>query len=654
MKLFLLISLCFVPSLHLFGSSLQLDWYEIEKYLEESYSGNELSTALDILEYYSSHPINLHTSDSYKIAVLPTIDLVTAKTIKRRITLNPEASYNLLLDSLPISSVQKVIIYNMTTNEKPKEKAISEDVDFYARLRHDSRGEETNGFKNNKFAGSSLDLNQLYNLSYGNFDAMMMANKNAGEKDLLELTKFAVSYNSDFISATIGDFAVTSALGNLFWNSFVSGKGADIVGSALVYSGSVRRSSSTINMSSFRGLACSKDISIGKMNHLSITAFYGNTDRDATIDTSKNIVTSIYNTGLFRTATEIKKQNSLNELAFASIVEFKNEDFSFGLSALNLNYDKTIQSSSGSAFKGKNGTFISFFGSRNFEEQSFAAEITRDNNANLGLKASWLMRRTVYSVSAQFRYYDSAFRTPFGYNFGEQSFAANEIGLYVAMDYRLASGALLEVYTDLYSTIGRTYTVQDRVIGLDLLAQISFDFLGGQMLVRDKFEVKTEGVKLLGNTKQTIFALSKENFRCEWEKSVSKDFSFRLRADAVYMQFQNVLPAELGLALMGECKYSPTKWINLKGRATLFSTDSYNSAIWMYEYRLASSASAPALYDDGMRSLLSVNFDPIRNISFSFAWTRLTRFDAKSIGSSYDEISGNTDNRFYMLLEIKL
>lgn len=634
----------------------KIDWIAIEEYLEEIYTSQEVSDALDLIEHYLMRPINLHTAKSIDLAALPTIDIITATKIIEIVSKNPSFSYQSIFDLVELSEIQKNIIYFCTDLNIKNDTDLNrkyKNIGVY-RIRNLHRLETNRGLEEKQYKGDELDLYQSLHLNYNGYESQIITNKRIGERSITEFVSGSISYNTDNLNITFGDYRPIIGFGNLFWNSFAIGKGGEMVSSAASFNTSIKSNSSTIAFSYLRGVAISKRINI-KNSKLTITTFASNTPRSATIDTASNIATSLYTSNYFRTQNEIDKKNNLDEKSIGTSLVYENDRYTIGSVCLYLDYSKEVASSSASAFNGKSGNLGTIFGFYQFPMVLLGSEITIDNNSNIGLKAVALRKGTRSSVSMHYRYYSAEFRSPFGYNFGEQSSAANEMGLYTGFRTIFTSNSNLQGYLDIYRTITWTYTVQLPIRGIDLAGLFSQkNTILGDFSIRAKYESKTNGLKKQGQSRQTIYSHTRTDLRAEIKNKFHRTTLFRLRFDVNIVDFENHKPQELGFAGYAELQYSPISKLRFRGRYAVFQTDSYSSAIWHFEYRMPSSAAAVALFDEGSRMFFAIDYKLLNTIELYLCYTRLHKPKYKTLGSGYEQIKSNKDNRLYIMAVVKL
>lgn len=627
------------------------DWSAIEDFLEENYSENELSTALDQLEYYFRYPIKLIYAKPYDLTNLPTIDTYISEKIITRFQANSKLKYSALFDSLNLSRAQKHIIYFATSTDTVVNTQKNETSLKYS-LRNESRLEQVRGIKEKKYLGDSYDILQKFNAKHSNFEINALVNKNLGEVHLAESYSLGARYSGKNLAIVVGDFAINSGMGNILWQSFSMSKGSELISAPISYSNSLRLNNSTIQLSHFRGVSAEYSFGINDIK-IKIVPFYSNLLRAATIDTANNLASSIYSASYFRTQNEIRKKDALREIAYGGTFELSKSIFQVGASLLCLTYAKPIESSSSTAIRGSNSKLGSIFSFMNFGKLIFGAEFSANEKNETAMKLAASYRLYSFSASLHYRDYSAKFRSPYGYNFGESTSPANEKGVYLGVLYRASDDVSIESYIDFYKTYTRTYTVQMPIVGVDWAGKVYIEnAVVGDIFMKAKIETKTDGYKAKGSAAQTIFDLTRNELRFELKRKIMKNMTIRARIDGVYIDFEGIKPSEVSFAGFLEIDYRIFDNLKIKARNTMFSTESYSSAIWHFEYRMPGSSLANALYESGNRTLVALDWKLYKIVSVNFAYTRLEKYNKSKLGTSYDEINGNKDNRFYFQLAV--
>ncbi len=546
-----------------------------------------------------------------------------------------------IADSLSLSDEQSYILGECTffgskvKSEENRKKIIS-------RMRYQQNIEKTAGFENDKFRGNEIDFYQRYLYESGSYSGGILTSKDAGEPGFADFYSGFFRYDDDKMSITAGDFQLETGMGGLFWRSFGMRKGAEVISPVISIGRGVRPYRSAYEAGYFRGAAAENSFVIGgsKLNIMAWASFAG---RGANIDSS-GIARSIDMTGYHRTENEISKKNKLLENNFGGMTEIETGNFIFGITSYYLAYDKEVRTRSSTAFYGKSGLLSSghiFYSSQDF---SFAGEIIRDAGNNFGFKAGLQKEIDQFDLALYARSFPKEFRSPFGYSFAESSFPGNETGLYAGVKWSNKENLQLNIYADIYKTPVRTYLIGIPVRGIDLLGDIEYELSdNAEITLRLRHENKSHSDPL--STKD-FFQKLRTSARFEINQNPAGSSKLRFRLEAVNCKFENAMPEEYGF--IGFLEYSDyiLDYIRLGGRLTYFSTDSYESAIWQFEYAMPGMMTTTPLHGKGLRTYF---YGRIEILDYADIWLRYditTKNDTEVIGSGLNEINGNSRSRF--------
>jgi DNA-binding PadR family transcriptional regulator len=111
---------------------------------------------------------------------------------------------------------------------------------------------------------------------------------------------------------------------------------------------------------------------------------------------------------------------------------------------------------------------------------------------------------------------------------------------------------------------------------------------------------------------------------------------------------------EKGSIYYSDLVFLPTKelWLNL--RVAFFRTDSYSSGIYEYERDLDGVLTQPVLYGKGVRWYLIIKYTFLEHLNLSAKFSDHIRDDVKKIGSGYDQLPTNHDDRISLQLDWRL
>jgi hypothetical protein len=605
---------------------------EIEEFFEDSESSGFNNAEIEAIEYYRENPIDLINADPEILIRLKILSLSEAKKIYNFIRKHDEFEYSMITDSLGMSTEIKFILESCTFLKERKE-----DNELFINFRTTYKNvfEEKYGFRTNNYMGSPLDLNNRFSISQRAFEAGVLTDKKEGEVLLYETYSAYAMFKKKDVELLVGDYNIDFAGGTLFSGAFGKRKTTNSSADIIYLGDGITPNRSTMISDAFRGFAVNAHYYSfpGKMN---ISLFYSNMARGATVNENNN-VTSIYSAGYYRTENEINKKNQLNEEITGVNIQISKGNLIYGINSYYLDYDKRIITDAQSQFSGKYGLFSSGFFYYNFDEYLINAELSIDANTNEALILNF--ENTFYNqkLALNFRHISENFRSPFGNVLSENSYIGNEFGMYLG--YEINSNPFrLNVYSDLYKTYAPTYFVPFPVKGLDIMAELNYRLPDKQnMLLRVKSENKTEAFKDYSLNTKVVSQISKTYCRAEYSIAVN-NFNFRTRYEITFNNSKyNKDDGHLGFF---EMKYMNKSGFAFNSRLTLFDTDSYDSAIWLFEYAVPGNISTQPLYGQGFRITSGIKYS-IHNFDIRLRYGKTVKNNVDEIGSGYELIDDN-------------
>ena len=627
------------------------DTEKLEEALETISDDTDVSIQLDEVEGLIQDPINLKNTDVESLMRIPGFSPALAEKI-----LNLAKDKNIktirdIADKVNLTDEQYYLLKLCSYIERDKKRRRK--YNFYARARNIYRASEIDGFADDKFIGDRLNLYQRFNAYYDGASAGVLIDKDEGETKLNDFTSGYLSleyFNSKLVA---GDYYLSVGMGNLFWKSFGMRKGANAIMPALQWGSGIEPYRSSIEASFFRGAALETDISLFSNNSIKLRTWYSNVDRSATVD-DIGIVTSVYKTGYYRTPSEISKKNALNENLYGANLEWKSKYFSVGAVAYHIKYDKPIESISKSVFSGNQGLLGSVYSLLTFSDVSFGTEVSKDANSNIAIKAGTQLVKQDFSIAAGFRSYDALFRSPYGYNFGEQSYIANETGFYFGVNWKKYKTLNISAYLDIYRSKQQTYYIPYGLRGIDLFSEIWWKpHRKTEIRIRLRYEDKTDSHTDYDIEQKLVYQKIKPALRFDIKHNVNTKLFLRFRSESNAVLYEKDKSDEEGFMMFMELSWQIFKQLKAGGRATIYSTDSYDSAIWQYEYAMQGYMTTVPLYGKGSRYYMYLKIMPIENIILTLRSSYMKKNNTETLGSGYYETLYNEDLRFYFQLDLR-
>lgn len=626
----------------------------IENYYEEVIGRSENPESfseeiIEKIELLRQNPIPLIGTSANELAKIPTISKQEAKDIVKYINSHETISIHNIASELSLSITQELLLSECTTLSEygvNYRKSL-----FEYRLRNMNYLSPVYGLEEDKFVGNSLNIYQRAKFHKNNFSGSFLLDKDTGEEKINDFMSGNISYNKGNFKLLIGDYSLNIGMGNVLWKAFGMSKGMNVIDPVIQIGDGFKPYTSSMDYQFFRGIAGSYKIKISDYTSLKTSIWVSNINRNARIDTVENIAKSIYKSGYYRTKNEISKKGTLNERVMGGEVHLSSENYKSGLSAVYFDYEYPIESSSSSAFRGKSGTLLTAYGGYDFENVSLFSEISRDARGNFSEKIAYQYFGNKFKLAGHFRNYPEEYRAQNGYNFGEFSYAANEIGLYTGLFFKPTTWLEEAIYIDIFKSHGETYYVPEAVKGVEYFTETVFKLPNKNKLsVRIKSECKTDSYD-----RQTyIYYRTKNSARIEWRKDFSNSLYLRLRGESCIVDFENVRLSEQGFLFFVEAGWRMNKYLKFNSRINIFDTQSYESAIWTYEYTFPGMMYSPALYGEGWRFYFGSEFNLTDKINSYVRYIFTYKPNEDNLGSGYLRILDNQDHRVYLQLDFKI
>ena len=610
---------------------------------EEDGGDNQI---VELLEYYRRRKIDVLDCKLNELAALPLISTVDSYNFLNLIRRYPNHTRTDIADTLKFTDMQKYILLQCTKVGKEEREKLY--LDYRSRFIYNI--EKERGFADSIYLGDEADIYNRLIIDYSDFTIGLLNKKNRGEELSNAFSSGFVQYHNFDFNLIVGDFNPNFGAGGILWQSFGARKGLDVIRPIIDVGNGIFAYRSSMDVGFFRGIAAEKEIAVAKNDILKFSFFFSDIARSATIDTN-GFANSIYTSGYFRTETELNKRNKLNEKAIGANIEYYNDRFRFGANFLSLNYDRIITSNSGAAFSGKNGFLQSYYFNLNLLDFAFLSELSLDANQNIMIKSGIQSIYENVNFALFYRNIAENFRSPYGYSFGEFSNPENEEGIYAGISFNIDRKARFNFYADFYNSKKRTYYVPAKVTGLDLFGEVNYRISTRNLItIRLRNESKTDNINI-NSSNSLIGQAIKTSARVELESNIAAYFKLRLRTEANNIDYSGIISSESGMLFFADIRWKPRSFYDIGARITQFSTDSYASAIWQFEYLASGYMRNIALDGQGNRFYIYANIEPIKKLNIALRYSISTYNNVSSIGTSYSEIKGNNQSQLFLQID---
>jgi DNA uptake protein ComE-like DNA-binding protein len=626
-----------------------------EKIFESETEDEENTYSIDELEQFEDNPLDLNTASLEELHCIPAMTNLAASRIIARREYALFTSLNELANIDGISQEMLSFIRLFARVKKTKEKSNLKGI-FLNRT--SAEIEKRKGYLNNAYYDSPMRILNKFHISIGNEEAHLtsviskvdigiLTEKDPGERSLKDYSSCYGCISIPGLSSQliIGNYQIEAAEGLIFWRSSAFLKGSDVIAPARKNGRGLHPYVSTNENSFFQGVAFSMDL-----NLLQLHLFYSDRPVNAAIDTLGQI-SSIDQTGLFRTENELRKKNSTRETIMgcrstANIFE----GLKLGGTAYRTQFkDLLILKNENDITTNKlwmHGIDVSYTN----DKIDLFTEIAVDRSDKAAIIGGLIYEPTTsLSISLVARNYPFGFQSIHGNAFGETGRQVqNENGVYIGIRTHLIDWLWISTYYDQFNHPQSTKFIPIPSHGNDFLAlaeiapanECNFTI----RFKRKELLTAIDENDLYGRMTKKVSTRVQENYRFTNEIILSSPVSLLNRIEWIKVMYTGVNKWEQGLLISHTVKFTVLHSLTVRARVAIFETDSYDSKIYEYEDDLTRVSLNPALYGRGLRWYLTNRCNVFKNVDISIKYSQTIKDGVKSIGSGLDEIEGNTQS----------
>ncbi len=625
--------------------------------LPDDYDMTEL---VDVLERYRKHPINLNRTSADELNTLVFLSPLQIANFFTHIKENGPLADVLELQSIPgfdVKTVQTLLPFitltDMTHYQQIGFKNLIHAGENDIMMRLARTLQKQKGYTDlpgNRYLGSPEKFQMRYRYQYSSIlSAAFTLDKDAGEKFIGKPFDFysgniALFKLGKLKKLVIGDYTQQFGQGLTLWSGFSFGKGPDVTSVAKKDLG-LRPYNSTNEYSFFRGVAATLNL----FKNVDITPFISFRKLDASqkLDADGNLVQSTINqTGLHRTTTELKNKGVLAQTVFGTTVQYAKNDFAIGAIAYHTHFKSRFITQTAAydrySFTGKSLTNMGLFYNYTYKNMYLYGEGAKGLGGGFAyINGVLVSLSSTVSAALTYRNYAKDYHSFFNQAVSESSEAVNERGLYAGLNINPNKRWAFSFYGDLFRFPWLKYRVDEPSKGYEVLAQaIYMPSKAFKILVRYKSEKKQQNTDLNVPVK-FLDDVKRDGYRTETNWQLNKNWQFQNRLE-ISQYKKGSAKREFGYLIYQDVDYSPM-FARLSGnvRFAYFNTPSYNSRIYAYEDDVLYSFAFGMYNGKGFRTYLNLRYNVIKKLNVWFRYGLFIYQDVKTVGTYLDEIKGN-------------
>jgi hypothetical protein len=624
--------------------------------LLENYFGSEVPSAkeqIDLSElqdrfaYYSEHKLNINSAPIKELIKLPLVSKLNIKILRKGKPFKTKLQLLNSIDSLQADEITKFVLKECLTIKTIRK------TEFEAsyKIRNKSTLQTKKGFAEGKYLGSPLNMYQKLNIKSNYLELYTVLDKDAGELYINDFTSASLKYERSNLKLIAGDYSLFYGLGNLLDQSFFSFKNADFVNTSTEFGTGGTQNKSTLADNFFRGIFAEYTLPLSYLSALKISGFYSNSNRSATIDDSTGVATSIYESGYFRTKTEVSNAGNLNEQLYGISAELVSDDLTLGIVTNYLKYANKIEATSFGDFWGKEGGLSSIYGSYSFKDNTIKFEVGTDANRNASARANFLTQiNRNLSLLTDLRYADADYRAPYSSNFGEQPYVSNEMGILSGINYS-KNNVYIALFADFYSSFNKVFLTTQPITGVQYYLDLKLRHSSTEYGLRVNYDKKSDAFDIDGADAKITQPNNKLTTRFDVYKTIGKAYNFKGRLEFSY-KFNDITESEVGSLIQLELKKQFDD-INLYAGVnyTVFNTSSFESVIYGYQYQVPGLAYVYPYYGKGTNLSVFAKYKFLEYFDLWLRYNYLYRNDTDVIGTGNEEIVGKVRSQVIFQLQ---
>jgi hypothetical protein len=460
-------------------------------------------------------------------------------------------------------------------------------------------------------------------------------------------------------SVTIGDFQASFGQGLVFGAGYSLGKGAETVPTVRRSSRGILPYSAALESGFFRGIGVTRQFGLWQS-----TLILSSVPRDgrlnAPIDTSESssgIISSLLQTGLHRTASELATKNQLTEKNMGGNLSFSSRSgrWSAGVNFLFTQFgtpwirEKNLYNAF--EFSGSKNHSASMYANYQWKNFLFFGESAYSKSGGKGTILGFVSSLSkTFDFSVLWREYSKDFHSFYSSGFSENTRPINERGMYLGLQFKPSKLWKFNAYVDSFEFPWLKFRVYAPSRGYEWLAKLSYQPKKNlTVFFQIREEVKERNLPNSGQPAQAYLlgSIQKVNATLSLECRLSPNLLLRSRV--LWNQVEIEQKKNYGLMVLQDVQFGRQNW-KITGRMALFDSDTYDNRLYAFENNVLWTFAIPAFSGRGIRNYLVGQYQISPKLSAYLRLARTTYTDREEISSGLQTIGGNKQTESTFLL----
>lgn len=522
---------------------------------------------------------------------------------------------------------------------------------------------------NARYLGNKMKYYTKYKFQYKNkIQAGFVTEKDPGEEFFTGTQKNGFDYYSGHIqlndfgkfkTVVAGDYQLKFGQGLVLWSGMGGRKSAYVLNTKKTGQG-LKKYSSTDENNFMRGIGTTV-----RLGSFDVTAFVSHKEIDANMNSTSDTLddqqtlSSFQITGYHRTPGELEDKDVTTETVFGGNLTFRKGNFKAGLTAVNYRFgqelNKSLKPYNQYDFQGKQNTNVGLDYQFTWKDIYFYGEAAISENKGMAFLNGAIFKLVPQVfLSALHRYYEKDYQALHSGGFGEGSKTVNESGLYLGTEIHPYRNWKISAYYDMYHFPWMKFAAYAPTTGVDYFVQVDYSTSSKlNMYWKFKQEKRPENLTTTDIRVKPLSETDKMSFRYHISYSLNRNWGFKSRFE--YSKYkQEGKDGQEGYLIYQDVNYRPSNLpLTLSFRYALFDTEGYDARIYAYESDILYAFSVPGYYYKGNRTYLTMKYTIKRGIDLWLRYARTEYTNRETVGSSLNEIDGNTQSEVKIQVRFK-
>jgi hypothetical protein len=595
----------------------------LNQFINSATIEKESSELYDLIEYYLENKIDLNNASKTELMKLPFANIDEVNEIIKYRNKNGEIfSYNELLLNKNISHnfIQLLELFTYLERGKANSpKSIFTNYDFMLRTRINYNIQKQKGFETGFYNGSPV---KLYNRLKLNANSKILAGalveKDAGDLSYFDFYSFYLQINNllNGLNILTGYYTMEFGQGLAMWSPYSFSKSSDATNSIIKRARGISPYASAGETAFLNGMAINYT-----SKYFSLTPFYS-------IENKNNLLPNknIYGTTL--TITPIKNIN---------ISAFYYQHYVAPHYIRDKYFNKKIEK------------YLSFSYNASYKSLYATGEFSNYNNSVASINTLQFSIYNKFLIVASIRNYPNNYKSYYARGFGESNRTNDEFGIYFGLKWKTNYG-VVNFYFDQFKFTNKNKPIPLPSNGNEISISYSFNPIDNGNLFFRYFNEQKEELGIIGNENKIIIKRTNK-FRSEFSFNVNRRLRLKSRIELLYLAKGIIANNEKGLLLFQDFQYKLKNKLTFYGRVIFFQTESFASRIYEFENDLIGVMTNQALWGSGIKWYFLLRYNPFATLHISAKYSEFYKPNETQLGSGYNAIAGNLENKFSLQID---